>query len=148
MKIPKSSEDLIEEIFLCVDLTEKLGDLRLRQLLMLLPKVSDEIVLESVIKVFNNKERNETLYLDQLYAGKILVNVNPKSELDLKAILNEILENWNKSIRDMPLWLFNTYKKENLNKMLLSIVNDPFESSERKDKAETMMRWVKYLDQK
>lgn len=143
MKIPKSSEDLIEEIFLCVDLTEKLGDLRLRQLLMLLPKVADEIVLESVIKVFNNKDRNETLYLDQLYAGKILTNVNPKSELDLKSILNEILENWNKSISNMPLWLFNTYKKENLNNMLLSIVNDSFESIERKDKAETMMWWIK-----
>lgn len=143
MKIPKSSEDLIEEIFLCVDLTEKLGDLRLRQLLMLLPKVADEIVLESVIKVFNNKEINETLYLDQLYAGKILTNVNPKSELDLKSILNMVLKNWNKSIRDMPLWLFNTYKKDDLNNMLLSIENDPFESNERKDKAETMMWWIK-----
>ena len=143
MKIPKSSEDLMEEIFLCVDLTEKLGDLRIRQLMRLLHKVSDEIVLESVIKVFNNEDRNETLYLDQLYAGKILVNVNPKSELDLKSILNMVLKNWNKSIRDMPLWLFNTYKKEDLNNMLLSIVNDPFESNERKDKAETMMWWIK-----
>jgi hypothetical protein len=143
MKIPKSSEDLIQEIFLCVDLTEKLGDLRIRQLLMLLPKVTDEIVVESVLKVFNNKDRNETVYLDQLYAGKILTNVNPKSGLDLKSILNIVLENWNKSIRDMPLWLFNTYKKEDLNNMLLSIVNDPFESNERKDKAGTMMWWIK-----
>ncbi|WP_337968737.1 hypothetical protein [uncultured Flavobacterium sp.] len=95
MKTPKSSDDLIKEIFLCVDLTEKLGDLRLRQLMKLLPKVSDEIILESVIKVFNNKDRNETLYVDQLYAGKILTNVNPKSDIDLKSILNEILENWN-----------------------------------------------------
>lgn len=143
MKTPKSSEDLIAEIFLCVDLTEKLGDLRIRQLMRLLHKVSDEIVLESVIKVFNNEDRNETLYLDQLYAGKILVNINPKSELDLKSILNMVLKNWNKSIRDMPLWLFNTYKKEDLNNMLLSIENDPFESNERKDKAETMMWWIK-----
>jgi hypothetical protein len=145
MKTPKSSEDLIKEIFLCVDLKEKLGDLRLRQLMKLLHKVSDEIVLESVIKIFSNKDRNETLYLDQLYAGKILANVNPKSELDLKSILNEILENWNKSIRDMSFWLFNNYKKEDLNNELLSIVNDPFESNEKKDKAETMIWWIKSM---
>jgi len=145
MKTPKSSDDLIKEIFLCVDLTEKLGDLRLRQLMKLLPKVSDEIILESVIKVFNNKDRNETLYVDQLYAGKILTNVNPKSDIDLKSILNEILENWNKSIRDMPFWLFNNYKKEDLNNELLSIVDDSFESNERRDKAETMMWWIKSM---
>ncbi|RKR09254.1 hypothetical protein C8C83_0873 [Flavobacterium sp. 90] len=145
MKIPKSSEDLIQEIFLCVDLTEKLGDLRIRQLMRLLPKVSDEIILKSVIKVFSNKDRNETLYLDQLYAGKILTNVNPKSQLDIKSILDEILENWNKSIRDMPLWLFNNYKKEDLNNALLSIINDPFESNEKRDKAETMIWWIKSM---
>ncbi|WP_428231496.1 hypothetical protein [Flavobacterium sp.] len=145
MKIPKSSEDLIKEIFLCVDLNEELGDLRLRQLIRLLPKVSDEIIIKSVIKVFNNIDRNETLYLDQLFAGKILISINPKSVLDLKSILNEILENWNKSIRDMPLWLFNNYTKNDLNNELSLILNDSFESNERRDKVETMMWWIKSM---
>ncbi len=45
----------------------------------------------------------------------------------------------------MPFWLFNNYKKEDLNNELLSILDDSFESNERRDKAETMMWWIKSM---
>lgn len=145
MKTPKSSENLIEEIFLSVDLTDGLGDLKLRQFIKILNKVSDEIIVESAIKIFENKHRNETLYLDQLYTGRILNSINPKSLLNLKSVLNKTLENWNKSVKDFPFWLVSNYKKEVINNELLSIINNNLESNERKDNARAMIWWINQL---
>jgi len=145
MKIPKSSQDLIEEIFTCVDLSEKLGDLRIRQLCKILNKVSDEIIIEGVIQIFENKNRNNTLYLDQLYAGQILTQINPKSTLDLKLILDKTLDNWNKSISNLPHWLLNNYGKETLKNELLTISNHPGKSNEIENNAETMIWWIEQV---
>lgn len=142
MKIPKSSQGLIEEIFICVDLNDKLGDLRIRQLHKILNKVSDEIIIDAVIQIFENKNRDKTLYLDQLYAGQILAQINPKSTIDLKLILNKTLDNWNKSINDLPYWLVKNYSKEILKNELLTISNHPLKSNEMKDNAKTMMWWI------
>ncbi|QGK75395.1 hypothetical protein [Flavobacterium sp. SLB02] len=144
MKIPKSSQDLIEEIYICVDLSEKLGDLRIRQLYKILNKVSDEIIIQGVIQIFENKNRNNTLYLDQLYAGQILTQINPKSTIDLKLILDKTLDNWNKSISNLPYWLLNNYTKETLKNELLTISNHPLKSNE-KDNAETMIWWIEQV---
>lgn len=83
MKIPKTSEDIKNEIFKSVDKIEEIGDLRIRQLIKILDKVDDNIIIDGIIEVFENENRVEKLYTDQKNAGILLKKLNPKTELKI-----------------------------------------------------------------
>ena len=52
MNFPSTPENLKNEILESVDKTNQIGDLRIRQLIQILSKVNDEIIIEGVILVF------------------------------------------------------------------------------------------------
>src|SRR5690242_3029140 len=101
MKLPESSEDVKTEILISSDKANDLGDLRIRQLIKILPKVDPEVIIEGVVKVFETEGRPDK-YQDQEFAGRILRTINPKSRRDLKDLLKRTLDNWDKSIEELP----------------------------------------------
>ncbi len=105
MKIPQTPDDLKKEFYISVDLLDKIGDLRIRQLMERLTKVSDDIIVLGIIKIFENTERPNTQYVDQEYAGKILEKLKPKANIDLGLVLKSTIQNWNKSVEQFPFWL-------------------------------------------
>lgn len=109
MNIPKTSEDLKNEFYISIDLIDKIGDLRFRQLIEKLKNVSDQIIIEGVIKILENTDRQNSQYIDQKYAGKILSELNPKTNIDLISILELTIKNWNKSVEEFPFWLKENY---------------------------------------
>jgi len=60
MKFPTTAEDIENEILISSSKVNELGDLRIRQLIKILPKVHPEIVLEGVIRVFENAKGAES----------------------------------------------------------------------------------------
>ncbi|MCB0749770.1 MAG: hypothetical protein KDC90_20095, partial [Ignavibacteriae bacterium] len=92
MNIPQTSDDFQREFYASIDLMDKIGDLRIRQFMDRLNKVSDEIIVNGIINVFECKYRPETEYIDQKYAGKILEKVKPRSDIDLLTILKSTIE--------------------------------------------------------
>ncbi|MBP2833051.1 hypothetical protein J8281_12715 [Aquimarina sp. U1-2] len=142
MNIPKTSDDLKNEFYSSIDLIDKIGDLRIRQLTEKLNKVSDEIIVMGIIKIFENTNRQESQYTDQKYAGKILTELKPRTEIDLNLILKSTLANWNKSVEEFPLWL-----KENYGIDLLKIKLTELETLDltqlESDKLKTIKWWLK-----
>ena len=119
------------------DKADEVGDLRIRQLIKILDKVDQEIIVDGVIKVFETN-RPDSLYQDQEFAGRVLVTINPKSQRDLKEILKRTLTTWNKSVEQLPFWLRDNYGLEK--------VRDTFDNVEltdkEKEKLETMKFWL------
>lgn len=141
MKIPTNSNDLKNELFTSIDLFDKIGDLRIRQLMKLLPKISDDIIIEGIVQVFENENRPETLYIDQKYAGKILLNFNPKTNQDIEVVLLRVLKNWNKSVEEFPFWLEKNYGTQKLQQVFLKLKNSHLTEIEL-DKMGTMRRFL------
>lgn len=137
MKLPKTSEDIKTEILISSDKANRVGDLRIQQLIQILDKVDPEIIVEGVIKVFETA-RPDSLYRDHEFAGRVLMTINPKSQRDLKEILKRTLTTWNKSVEQLPLWLRDNYGLEK--------VSDTFDDIEltdkEKEKMETMKFWL------
>ena len=61
MKFPTTPEDLKNEFFKSVDMISELGDLRIRQFIQILSKVNDEIIIEGIISIFENEDRDQTI---------------------------------------------------------------------------------------
>jgi hypothetical protein len=137
MKLPQTSEDVKTEILISSDKADELGDLRIRQLIKILDKVDQEIIVDGVIKVFEINRPN-SLYQDQEFAGRVLMTINPKSQKDLKEILKRTLTTWDKSVEQLPFWFRDNYGLEK--------VRDTFDNIEltdmEKDKVETMKFWL------
>jgi|GEM_PF-2094047 len=140
MKLPTTTEDFKNEFFKSVDMMNELGDLRMRQFIQILPKVHDEIIVEGIISIFENKNRDNTIYVDQKYAGLILKTLQPTTTIDLAVILNRIIENWNKSVEELPFWLRDNYDIETLKKTFFKIENKNL-SQLATDKINTM-KWL------
>lgn len=142
MKFPTTAEDLKEEFFKSVDMMDKVEDLRIRQLIQILPKVEGQVIIEGIIRIFENEERTDSVYTDQKYTGRILKSLNPKTKDTLDSIMNRVLKNWNKSVEELPFWLKDNYGVENLEKAFDEIEKRDLSSLES-DKLQTMKWWLK-----
>ena len=141
MKFPKTPDDVKNEILLSSDKYDNIADLRIRQLIKILPKVPDEIIVEGVIRVFEIQDRPEKLNLDQEFAGKVLARLNPKSQMDLIELIQRTLGNWNKSVEQLPFWVVDNYGTEEVKRIFDKIQRLGLSSIEE-DKLSTMCWWV------
>ena len=142
MNIPKTSEDFQNEFYSSLDLMNKIGDLRIQQFMVGLNKVSDEIIVDGIVKVFKNKTRPQKEYTDQKYAGKILEKLNPKSDIDLIRVLKSTIGNWNKSVEEFPFWLKENYGIESVINKLTEFETQNLTEMES-DKLKTIKWWLK-----
>lgn len=142
MNIPKTSDDFQNEFYSSIDLMDKIGDLRIRQFIDRLNKVSDKIIVNGVVKVFENEKRSKTEYIDQKYAGKILEKLKPKSDLDLLLVLKFTIGNWNESVEEFPFWIKENYGIESVKNKLTEFKTQNLTEKEL-DKLKTIKWWLK-----
>lgn len=134
MKFPTTGEEVKNEILISAD---KPGNLRIRQLINILPKVDPEIIIEGIIQVIELEGRRSQ-FDDQETAGIILEALNPRSRRDLKEILKRTLKLWNKSVEQFPFWLRDNYGLETLSQTFNQMELDEVEA----DKLKTMKWWL------
>lgn len=141
MNLPKTADDLKNEIYLSSDKFDDIGDLRIRQLIKILPNVSDQIIIEGAIKIFETDERKNKLYQDQEFAGRILEIIKPKSTGEPRDLLKRILKNWDKSIEQLPFWFKENYGLDIIGSVLYDLEFSDISDFE-KDKIKTMKWWL------
>lgn len=142
MKFPLTASELTNEIYISVDKYHEIGDLRIRQLIKILSSIPDELIIESVTKVFENNERGVSEILDQEFAGQILKEIKPKTDVALEVILKRILSNWNKSVEEVPFWFKENYGMEICTHTLESISNEAVLTKVEKEKLEALKWWL------
>jgi hypothetical protein len=141
MRFPITPDDLEREILICSDMSNKLGDLRLRQLIQILSKVNPEMIVEAIIRIFENHSRPEQYLQDQEFAGKILEIINPYSQKELKEVLLRGLPNWDQSVEQFPFWLRANYGVDNLKKTFAELELEGV----KKDKLMTIKWWLELI---
>lgn len=139
MKFPKTAEDIEMEILRSSD---KEGDLRIRQLISILHNVDTELIVEGIIRVFENETRPTMHYRDQEFAAWVLAEINPKTQKDLKEILKRAIKNWHKSIEQFPFWLRNNYGTEKIAETITRTTFSEFE----KEQINTLKWWLQIKD--
>ncbi|SEC25527.1 hypothetical protein SAMN04489761_2499 [Tenacibaculum sp. MAR_2009_124] len=144
MNIPKTLEEFQDEFYKSIDLIDQIGDLRIRQFIQRLNNVSNDIVVSSVLYVIGNNQRPLTEHIDQKYAGIILNEYCPKTELDVVTVLKSTLQNWNKSIEEFPFWIRENYGIEIVRNGLIEFEKSNLNEIE-KDKLQTIKWWLRIL---
>ncbi len=136
MKFPKTAQDIENEILLSADTR---GDLRLRQLISMLNKVDDELIIEGIIRVFENLTRQDHAFKYPEVAGQILNELKLKTQRDIVVVLQRTLKNWDKSVEQFPFWLRDNYGLDKL----IGAFGQINPSDIQKDKIETIKWWLK-----
>lgn len=139
MKFSETPEDVVNEIYIASDKYEEYGDLRIRQLIHVLGKVADNIIVEALIQVFERNERLESIFLDQEIAGQILEARKPFTNTLPDKLIIRCLAGWNKSIEQFPFWLAENFGVKNILTALSAIENKGLSEIEKRNLA--AMRW-------
>jgi hypothetical protein len=142
MNVPKTSNELKNEIYISVDKSKDIGDLRIRQLIKILSNVPDEIILEGIISVFESEQREKIWYYDQEFSGQVLKNIKPKSKVEPIDLLKRVLKNWDVSVEELPIWFKENYGIDLIIEALDRLNNSSISDFE-KDKIKTMKFWIK-----
>jgi hypothetical protein len=138
MKFPQTAEDVEQEILVSSYKYKELGDLRIRQLMRILPKVNPEIVIEGVIRVLEKGGGTDTNSQNQEFAGMVSEGINPKSQKDPAKVLQRVLQNWDKSVEQFPFWLRDNYGIDKLKEAFAELELNEIE----KDKLNTIKWWL------
>ncbi|KXX68972.1 hypothetical protein [Flammeovirga sp. SJP92] len=115
MKFPVTPLDVKNEIELTIEKQKPVQSLRTSQLIKVLKKVPEEIIVEGVIMTIEDKNNG---FCQQEIASKILSSINPKSLLDIKNVIDRIIDNWDKSCEEIVYWLVENYGLEVVNSYL------------------------------
>ena len=138
MKFPETADDVEHEIILSSHKSKELGDLRIRQLIHILPKADPEIVVEGVIRILEKGGGADTYSKEQEFAGKVLASISPKTQRNLNELLLRVLKNWDKSVEQFPFWLRDNYGVDKLKETFAELELTELEM----DKLKTIKWWL------
>jgi hypothetical protein len=141
MNVPKTADEIKNEIYLSSDKFKNIGDLRIQQLIKILTNVPDEIIIEGIVNIFEGEQRESKWFQDQEFSGKVLEKLKPKSKIDATFLLKKVLKNWDKSVEQLPNWFKENYGPDGIMRAILDIENSGISDIE-KDKINAMKYWL------
>jgi hypothetical protein len=101
---PMTSEMVVSKLYETVDSTGRLDAQRFEQWLGVLRRRPTVEAFEALIAVFCNANRPDSRYLDQEYAGRLLLSLKPPSPPDVQAVIKRTLPTWDLSVEQLPMY--------------------------------------------
>jgi hypothetical protein len=101
---PMTSEMVVSKLYETVDSTGRLDAQRLEQWLRVLRRRPAVEAFEALIGVFCNANRPDSRYLDQEYAGRLLLSLKPPSPPDVQTVIKRTLPTWDLSVEQLPMY--------------------------------------------
>ncbi len=95
-------ETIAQKIYAAVDSQGRIDDQRLCQWTEILMKSEAEEVFCGLYSIFTNESRRATRYLDQEYAGILLLASHPPCCIEPREAIRHALSNWDFSIEQLP----------------------------------------------
>jgi len=140
MNIAYSSETLIAEFYRSVDLIPHIGQQRLLQLERTLSKVSDEIIVDSLVYITNNTDRNLP-YTDQFYFCRLISLRSPKTTRNLSPLMESLIANWDPSVYKLVKWIRQQFSESEI-KITLAYLEQKITTKNTLTKLATINRWL------
>lgn len=137
-----NSEMVVSKLYETVDSTGRLDAQRLEQWLGVLRRRPAVEAFEALVGVFCNTNRPDSRYLDQEYAGRLLLSLNPPSPPDAQAVIKRTLQTWDLSVEQLPLYFEAAIGREAVLQTLDMLGSQG--SSEQEQRAiETFRFWLR-----
>jgi hypothetical protein len=137
-----TSEMVVSKLYGTVDSTGRLDAQRLKQWLSVLRRRPAAEAFEALVGVFCNANRPDSRYLDQEYAGRLLLSLNPPSPPDVQAVIKRTLPTWDVSVEQLPMYFVAAIGREAVLRALDMLGSQ--DSSEQEQRAiETFRFWLR-----
>jgi len=137
-----NSEMVVSKLYETVDSTGRLDAQRLEQWLGVLRRRPAVEAFEALVGVFCNASRPDSRYLDQEYAGRLLLSLNPPSPPDVPAVIKRTLPTWDLSVEQLPMYFEAAIGREAVLQALDMLGSQ--DSSEQEQRAiETFRFWLR-----
>lgn len=143
MVIPKTIEAFLAEFYKSVELKTTLGNQRIDQFYERILKVEDEILVEAVIQIIEERKRPNYWIDDQRIAAAFLAKINPKTAKKFEEIFLRIVNKIDKSVSDFPKWLKANYEMDHIQKWITQL--EPQLNEEGVDYLNTFQFWLRNI---
>ena len=137
-----TSETVVSKIYETAGSTNRYDAQRLEQWLAILRRRPPEETLRALLGVFENSARAQTRYLDQEYAGHLLMALQPPCPVDVVSLIRPILATWDPSVEQLPWYFDAILGRESFLRSLDSLAELDLSPSERKA-LETFHYWLR-----
>jgi len=135
-------ETIVRRIYAAVDSLGRIDDQHLRQWTDILRKSAPEEVFYGLYSIFTNESRPRTKYLDQEYAGTLLLAVHPPCCIEPREAIRRVLCNYDFSIEQLPIYFEEVLGHESLPQILKELRNQPLTEYEQHS-LRTFLFWLK-----
>jgi hypothetical protein len=97
-----TSGTVVLRLYEAVDTAQRVDAQRLEQWISVLRRRPGDEVFNALIGVFRSADRPHNRWLDQEYAGRLLLTLKPPCPLDIEATIKRILPTWDYSVEQLP----------------------------------------------
>lgn len=136
-----TSGTIVSKIYGAVDETKRLDNQRLKQWTDLLRHRPANEVFEALVGVFCSSDRRETRFLDQEYAGRILLALKPPCSEDVQSVIRRALATWDYSVEQFP-WYFSAVVGQLAVLRALDAIDAQAASREEREAVRTFRFWI------
>jgi hypothetical protein len=137
-----TSETVVSKLYEAVDTAGHLDEQRLEQWLEVLRRQPGDEAFDALMEVFCNADRPASRYLDQEYAGRLLLALKPPSPSNVQAVIKRILPTWNLSIEELP-WYFEEVIGRDALLAALDALDTQVCSEQERKAIETFRFWIR-----
>jgi hypothetical protein len=137
-----TSETVISKLYEASDSTGRVDKQRLELWAKVLRSRPGEEVFSSLMEVFSQSDRLKTRYIDQEYAGRLLLAVQPPCPSDVRDVIGRVLLVWGVSVEQLPLYFEEAIGRDALLRVLDELSVHPF-SPKVKNAIDTFRFWLR-----
>ncbi len=137
-----TSGTVVLKLYETVDATRRVDAQRLEQWLSVLRHRPVDEVFSALIEVFRSADRPQNRYLDQEYAGRLLLALKPPCPLDIEATIKRVLPTWDYSVEQLPQYFDAAVGRERV-LQALDALRSRCTSEEEQRAIETFRWWLR-----
>src|SRR5215469_2396040 len=140
--MPWTSGMVVSKLYDAVDATSRVDTQRLNQWIDILRQRPGDEVFEALLGVFCNADRGDKRFVDQEYAGRILLALKPPCSQDVQAVIKRTLSTWDFSVEQLP-WYFSDVIGREAVLRILDVLDTQVRSQQERDAIRTFRFWLR-----
>lgn len=137
-----TSKTVVSKLYETVDATQRFDAQRFEQWLSVLRRRAGGEVFDALIGVFGSVDRPHSRYIDQEYAGALLLALRPPCPSDVVATIRQILPTWDYSVEQLPRYFEAAVGREVVLRALETL-RSQCRSEEEQRAIETFRYWLR-----
>lgn len=119
-----SKEKIVDKIHTAAERYQRLNPQQFKQLQFALERTSPDLAFDALYSIFLDTSRPDLCFMDQEYAGRLLLAVTPPCPLDPMEAIRSVLFNYDLSIEQLPQYFEALYGREAVVAMLEGLAKE------------------------